>query len=189
MRRLVRHAVRPIPVLFGRSAGLALAVGLVAWLATGCAWLDHQLHRNEVAPHAISLHPFAEPGSDVGRRTQMVADAAGTRRLCIGREPILSNRQVREGKLEDTADPNRPALRLLLDRQGSMLWLQACQEATGDRVAVMLDGFFWYSMTLPRPVDTQSILLTGPIGRVEAQAIVDSIPGQYRRLNTSTGLF
>jgi hypothetical protein len=81
------------------------------------------------------------------------------------------------------------ALRLRLDRQGSMLWLQACQEAPGDRVAVMLDGFFWYALTLPRPTDTYSILINGPIGRAEAQTIVDSIPGHYRRLNPGSGLF
>jgi hypothetical protein len=33
------------------------------------------------------------------------------------------------------------------------------------------------------------VLIDGPIGQTEAQAIVDSIPGQYRRLNPSPGLF
>lgn len=172
-----------------RLAVQFLAAGLVMALATGCAWVDRLVHRKEAGAHAISLHPFAEPGNDVSGRTQMVVDAGGTQRVCIRRAPILSNRQMMEGKLESGGDPQRPALRLRLDRQGAMLWLQACQEAPGDRVAVMLDGFFWYTMTLPRPTDTQSVLIDGPIGQTEAQAIVDSIPGQYRRLNPSPGLF
>ena len=189
MHRLDRHTAGSARQPSWRGTGLALAAGVVAWLATGCAWLDHKLHGNEVGIHAISLHPFAEASNDLSNRTQMVVDAGGTKRVCIRREPIVSNRQIMGAKLESTGDLDRPALRLLLDRQGSMLWLQACQGAPGDKVAVLLDGFFWYAMELPRPTDTHSILINGPIGRAEAQTIVDSIPGHYRRLNPSSGLF
>lgn len=189
MRRVDPHTATRDGVPCSRRACLALAAGLALLLVSGCAWLDHQMHGNEVAIHAISLHHFAEPGGDVAGKTQMVTDAGGTRRVCIARAPILSNRQIMGGELESTDNPDRPALRLVLDRQGSILWLQACQEAPGDRVAVLLDGFFWYAMKLPRPTDTHSILINGPIGRAEAQVIVDSIPGHYRRFNPKPGLF
>ena len=188
MRRLDRAASSASLPAY-RGVVLTLAAGLVALQMTGCAWWDHLMHGNEVQVHAISLHHFAEAGTDVSNMTQMAIDASGSRRVCITRTPIISNRQIMGARLESGSDPERPALRLLLDRQGAILWLQACQEAPGDRVAVMLDGFFWYAMKLPRPIDTHSILLDGPIGKKEAQTIVDSIPGHYRRLNPSAGLF
>jgi hypothetical protein len=188
MRRLTPHNTKPARASRGRRAGLAPTAALVLVLLPGCAWLDHQMHRDQVGIHAISLHYFAEPTGDLAGKTQMITDAAGTRRACIARAPILSNRHFMTGELESTDNPERPALRLRLDRQGSMLWLQACQDAPGDQVAVLLDGFFWYAMTLPRPTDTLSIRLDGPLGRTEAQIIVDSIPGQYRRLNPNPGL-
>ena len=189
MRRRHLPAINLVRAPSGHRAGLAVAAGLVLGLLAGCAWLDSKMHGGEVGIHVISLHYFAEPGTDAGDKTQMAIDASATQRVCIRRVPILSNRQIMEGQLESTGNPERPALRLRLDRQGSMLWLQAFQEAPGDRVAVMLDGFFWYALTLPRPTDTYSILINGPIGRAEAQTIVDSIPGHYRRLNPGSGLF
>jgi hypothetical protein len=172
-----------------RRAGLALAVGCAVWLLGGCAWLDRQMHGDEGGLRSLSLHYFAEPSTDIGDKARRVVDAAGTQQVCIRRAPLLSNRQIMGGKLETSGDPARPALRLLLDREGSILWLQACQAAPGDSVAVMLDGFFWHAMKLPRPTDTRSILINGPISQAEAQSIVDAIPAHYRRLNPKTGLF
>jgi|GEM_PF-3414699 len=173
------HAVRRA----ARSVWVTGGAGLVLWWLAGCSALDAWRHRGEPGPHAIALHRLADTGVLPGALTQVVADAAGTEHVCIRSSPILSNRQIQSGQIEETGDPERPALRLFLDRQGTILWHQVCQEAPGDTVVVLLDGFFWHRLTLPRPTEPESILLQGRIGRTEANAIVESIPKQYRRLN------
>lgn len=166
-----------------RAVGLVCGMGLVVVGLTGCRAFSDWLHRKEPGPHAIALHRLADTGVLPGALTLTVADPSGTERVCIRSSPIVSNRHVQSARIEETGDPQRPALRLLLDRQGTLLWHQACQEAPGDSVAVLLDGFFWHRLALPRPTEPESILLQGRIGRSEAEAIVKSIPKQYRRLN------
>ena len=166
----------------GRRAAAAgvIAAGL---LLAGCAAFDALRYRGQPGPHAIALHRIADTGALPGRLTRVVTDAAGSQSLCVQALPILSNREIERAVIEETEDPARPTLRLFLDREGSILWQQTCHTARGDKVAVLLDGFLWHLLTVPRPVDTQSILLEGRVGRGEAEAIVRSIPAQYRRLH------
>jgi hypothetical protein len=189
MRRRHDPAVHPARLFSACRAALALVGGLALSLLGGCAWWEQHVQGAQEGVHVISLHYFADPTLDASNQTQIVSDANGTQRFCIRRVPIVSNREIMGGKLEITGDPERPALRVLLDRHGSVVWLQACQQAPGDRVAVVLDGFLWYTMELPRPTDTHSILLDGPLGKVEAQAIIDAIPGHYRKYNGKMGIF
>jgi hypothetical protein len=183
------HLRPQTPRLPPRRLWLAPGVLLAGLGLAGCSAFDALLHRGEVGPHAISLHHLADAGALPGNLTRVVADAGGTQQVCIRSAPIISNRQVRMAQIVETEDPNRPTVRLLLDRQGSMLWLQTCQEAPGDMIVVLLDGFLWHTLVLPRPTDTESILLEGRLGRSEAEAIVESTPRQYRRLNPSSRLF
>jgi hypothetical protein len=164
-------------------------MALLGLLLSGCSAFDALLHRNQEGPHAVAVHRLADRGALPGNLTRVVADPGGTERACVRSSPIISNRQIQSGRIEETEDAERPTLRLFLDHQGSLLWLQACHEAPGDTVVVLLDGFLWHRLTLPRPTDTQSILLSGRLGRSEAEAIVKSLPKQYRRLNPRPGLF
>jgi len=159
---------------------LAAVLVTAGLLAGGCAIYNRLTGRENTQVHALALHPFAEPGQIPGNATRIVADAAGTQRVCIRSMPLISNRQIMSGELEETGNPKRPAIRVMLDHQGSVLWMQTCNETPGDSLAVLLDGFYWFALRIPRALDTQSILLDGPIGRVEAEAIVKSLPKQYR---------
>jgi hypothetical protein len=171
-----------------RSLAASTPLVLALCLA-GCSAFDALIHRGQAGPYAIALHRLADAGSLPGTLTRVVADASGTRRVCIRSMPILSNQHIQSGQIEETEDPNRPTLRLFLNRQGSIVWSQICQETPGDTIAVLLDDFFWHALVLPRPLDTASIVLQGRLGRTEAQAVADSLSKQYRRLNPSTKLF
>lgn len=175
-----------------RPRRVALAAGtvsLVCLLAGGCAVLDRLSDQETTPTHSLSLHRFAEPGQVPGNATRVITDAAGSQQVCIRRLPLISNRQITAGRLEETGNPERPAIRLLLDHQGAVLWMQACHEAPGDVLAVVLDGFYWFALRIPRPLDTQSIRVDGSIGRSEAEAIVKSLPKLYRKQNPSLKLF
>lgn len=175
-RRRCRHAARRL----GRAC-LGAVLLLVGLTGGGCARLPDWARRDRATGRALSLHHFAEPGLVPGLATQIVGSPDGMQRVCIQRLPVLGNREIPSGELVETAAPDRPALRLHLDHQGSILWMQTCVSTPGDSLAVLLDGFYWYALTIPRAVDTQTIFLDGPIGRSEAEALVRGLPTLYRQ--------
>jgi len=173
----------------GRSSlgAVLLLAGLMA--AGGCARLPAWTRAGRAPGRALSLHRFADPGLIPGQATQVVGSPDGMQRVCIQRLPVIGNREIPSGELVDTGRPERPAVRLHLDHQGAVLWMQTCVSTPGDSLAVLLDGFYWYALTIPRAVDTQSILLDGPIGRSEAEALVKGLPTRYREHHRMKRLF
>lgn len=180
MDRNRTHRRRDASRRLGRSCpgAVLLIVGLL--VAGGCARLREWGWTDRAPGRALSLHRFADPGLISGEATQVVGSPDGMQRVGILRQPVLGNREIPSAELVDGDRPERPAVRLHLDRQGAVLWMQTCVSTPGDSLAVLLDGFYWYTLTIPRAVDTQSILLDGPIGRSEAEALVKGLPTSYR---------
>lgn len=165
---------------------LVLTTMLLGVICAGCA-LQQAFKTPDRDPiHHLSFHAFASDRM-VGSMSQIVSDADGGRQFRIRRFPIVSSKQITRASCEETSSGTGarvPVVRLYLDRHGQICWMQACAQTPGDRVAVLVDGFFACATTLPSSgVRTGVIELIGPWSAEEAQAIAQNAKTNYRKLN------
>ncbi|MBN2450782.1 MAG: hypothetical protein JXR77_10360 [Lentisphaeria bacterium] len=157
---------------------------LLCLLPGGCMVFTGWRSQNQVLAQSLGLHTFARGDLIPGQGVRPVTDPSGEHGAYVSHFPVLSSKEIVAARVEETGDPARPALRLQLDRHGSIRWMQACREFPGDSLAVLVDGFLVATTVVPRSSDDPtSILLHCPLSRRELEALADSAAANYKKLN------
>ena len=116
-----------------------------------------------------------------------LVDYDGNRTVQVRSLPVITTHNIVGGELVKRPD-GTCAVRLLLDRFGQDVWLQACSQLGGRRMAVAIDGFHVFDMTIPhRPASYEAILVEGPWEEGQAQGVATYAARNYQILYPNLG--
>jgi hypothetical protein len=161
-----------------RWTSLSLALSLV--VLAGCQSLLERPEEQVIC--AISIHAFAAQELQKTRLARSVEAAEG-RAITVRSTPLLTSHNIMA--MDAMVDPSgRKALRAVLDKHGQTCWLQACAQYPGERLAVLVDGVFRFSMTVPaNPPNDGSFYILGPWADAEMKSIAEHAIPNYKLLN------
>ena len=148
-------------------------------------WGKSLLDRDARVVYSLALHRFVRPELETGRSLRYVTDCTGGKQLAIKRIPLISSVSFMRGQLLPPDEKHsRPGVRLFLDRHGANLWLQTCKLYPGRHVAVIVDGFYYFSLRIPTQVDNPMVLdIRGSWSSQEAEHIAERVEKNYKILN------
>jgi len=123
-----------------------------------------------------------------GSLSRTLLDHEGNRAICVRTVPIITSHNIVGGEVVEHEDGTH-AVKLMLDRIGQDVWLQACHQLGGRRLAITIDGFFLFNMTVPhRPPSYETILVEGPWEEAQARGVVAHAAQNFEILNPNTGM-
>ncbi len=171
----MRRALRTI-------LGIAVLGGL-AGTGGGCLSANTQ----DRLQYTFAGYQHDNPELVGGSLSRSLVDYDGNRTAQVRSLPVISTHNIVGGELVE-----RPggafAVRLFLDRIGQDVWLQACSQLGGRRMAVAIDGFHVFDMTIPhRPADYEAILVEGPWEEGQARGVAIHAARNYQILYPNTG--
>ena len=156
----------------------ALAAG-----AMGCAPSTY-----DKLSYTFAGYQYADRDLVGGSLIRTLLDHEGSRPICVRTVAIITSHNIVGGEVVERADGTH-AVRLALDRIGQDVWLQACHQLGGQRLAITIDGFFLFNMTIPhRPADYETILVEGPWEEAQARGVATRAAANFQILNPKTGM-
>lgn len=167
--------------IFHRFLRLCLLAGLAGPLA-GCV-----ASKYDKLEYTFAAHQYADPELIGGRLGRYVPNLDGERTAYVRSVPLVTSRNIVAAELIEGEDGTY-AVRLQLDRHGQDLWLQACIQLGGRRMAVLVDGFHLFDMTIPhRQRSYDTILVEGPWEASQARGVATHATTNHRIFEPSTG--
>jgi hypothetical protein len=163
-------------------------VFLAPLLLSGCSLLHlgHSLlDRESRAIYVVTLHQFVHPEQETGRSLRYVTDFSGARQLAVKRIPLIDSKSFTAGvPLAADAEHKQGGIRFHLDQHGTTLWIQTYKAMSGRHAAVLVDGFYCFSIRIPGVVRNPAILdIRGPWSGKEAANIAAQAEKNYKLLN------
>lgn len=158
-------------------------IALLAGWGTGCS-----TNKYAELTYTFAVFQYADPDLIGGRLSRSLVDHEGTRVLCVRTVPIITSHNIVAGEVVEREGGKR-AVRLFLDRIGQDVWLQACCQLGGERLAVTIDGFYLFDITVPcRQTSYETMLVEGPWEAAQARGVAANAQANYRILDPNTGL-
>lgn len=162
---------------------LLVSLGIFLLLSTsGCKGLRKT--RQDII-YAVEICEFADDVRISTGAVRYLPDLERGRRIAVKRLPILTSNCFRSASIEEPQEGvETRTIRFVLDKHGTYVWLQSCREFHGDKVAVVVDGFYRFSIELPTQLEPPGVLvITGPWQPQEAENIVLNVETNYRLLH------
>lgn len=167
---------------FRQLPALCLLALLAGW-GTGCTTSKY-----DDLTYTFAMFQYANPDLIGGKLSRTLLDHEGTRVICVRTVPVITSHNIMAGEVVEHGNGKR-AVRLFLDRIGQDIWLQACCQLGGERLAIVIDGFYLFDVTVPhRQTSYETMLVEGPWEAVQAQGVAANAQANYRILDPNTGL-
>jgi preprotein translocase subunit SecD len=111
---------------------------------------------------------------------EMVGDSGNL--VYVRTVPLITSHNIVGGELVE--NDGTYAVKLHLDRIGQDVWLQACKQLGGRKMAVVIDGFYLFSTTIPhRPPTYEWFLVEGPWEEGQARGVATHAKQNYEILD------
>ncbi|MDX9980142.1 MAG: hypothetical protein RBU25_08985 [Lentisphaeria bacterium] len=164
---------------FLRVAALAILAGA----GGGCLGTNTQ----DQLQYTFAGYQHDDPEQVGGGLCRSLVDYDGKRTAYVRSLPLITTHNIVGGELVERPGGTY-AVRLLLDRIGQDVWLQACSQLGGRRMAVAIDGFHVFDMTIPhRPANYEAILVEGPWEEGQARGVATHAALNFQILYPNLG--
>ncbi len=162
---------------------LLLSAGVLLTMV-GCNHIDPE------PVFAVSLHEFVDPGEHV--KTLLITEvstADGSQTRVVRSLPILDWHRFESAELLPDDDGVHAGIKLKIDASGRRLWQQVTGYRSGNKIAVVVDGFYAGESLLPKRIDESGTYETAHIWSVgEAKAIIENVHRNYLIANEPENL-
>lgn len=159
-------------------------LAVLAGAGGGCLTTNSQ----DQLQYTFAGYQHANPELIGGSLSRSLVDYDGNRTAHVRTAPLITTHNIIGGELVERPDGTY-AVRLLLDRIGQDVWLQACSQLGGRRMAIAIDGFHVFDMTIPhRPASYEAILVEGPWEESQARGVATHAAQNFQILYPKIGM-
>jgi preprotein translocase subunit SecD len=121
-----------------------------------------------------------------GRLSRAFSDRDRSGMVYVRTVPLVTSHNITDGELVER--DGAYAVKLHLDRIGQDIWLQACKQLGGREMAIVIDGFYLFSVRIPhRPPTYEWLLVEGPWEEGQARGVATHAKENYELLDPKFG--
>lgn len=156
-----------------------VAALLVVLCAAGCKTHTHTV--NNAKPVPIGIH---EVVSCTAIPSILVSNPRTGWKLCIDREAIVTEKDIRDAQAGYSGSTNEPVVYLYLDRSGAARMYEATQRITArhdnGQMAILIDGHLLTAPVVRTPIK-DSLLISGNFTKRSAEDLADALMAGRQR--------